>query len=187
MVDLIQAVGIFGDWRKHACCDCCNGYCTAQDSTVELGLYRLTFNGVAYLTDKHLAIREDLIGEAGTVTDRPIPEVWTLPEEQPQPSTQLLRALFVHRLHDYGITVHEGESGQRQHLYLNVGHVGWLMPIRWEVGDGPIEGPSMFLADLPTISETVPTSGHRWLIDGSDDPWDIAAGLLNASRMIGGA
>lgn len=180
----------FGDpGEHHACCDCCEGYCPAPDLGIDrLDLFRVEVNGATYLTDRYKAIRADLIqvGEADRrflYKDHKGKEEWPVPEVEPGPSRTWLRPADVERLLDCGIDIRQGGDGprERQHLYVDGEHVGWLMPCTGE------NLAHIKLAEVPRIRSYVAAAEHgdsRIVVEGAEHPWDSAAVILHEADRI---
>jgi hypothetical protein len=141
--DLINTRTLFlGADDRHTCCSCCAGYCPRDDmapaETDEWPeLFRVEVAGVAYLTDRYVAVRADLCG--------PVPEGvpvgplkaqkdavskgYVVPEVQPPVTESRITALMWDRVDRATLTVHgESADGLRVlHLYLGDRHVGWVM------------------------------------------------------------
>ena len=189
---LAQVFG--GLYDGHECCECCNGYCSLEsvenidDVPAPMQIFKgFHSNGIAYLSDRYTAIREDLI-DVGDYSDRVVdlkkPFEFPIPGFEPGPSTRRLRASFVHHMANCGIRIRQGGEGTAQHLYSTDGvHVGWMMPSKAKVG------PVMTLDQVDTIRNYVAESEiNGWAIPvGSGDEWDVAACILNeAARLNGG-
>lgn len=173
---------VFGDpGEHHVCCDCCAGYCSASETgVVTLDLWCVTIDGTVYVTDRYAAVRADLIEV--DVRDRRFTWTnvssswtgWTAPEVEPGPSQQPLRPDIVERLLDCGIDIREGGEAEKQHLYVDGEHIGWVM----SAAEG-IE--KITLDEVPRIRAYVAESdrlGHI-LVSGDEHPWTSAAIILH--------
>ena len=124
------------------------------DESRSLTLYLVTVNGTTYVTDLYCMVRADLV-ELTVSKDYLIDSTtrinvkWDVPTAEPGPSTAPLGPAYMHYLDAAGISIREGNSTrERQHLYLNGEHVGWLMPVPCADGGVP-------LSDLPAIRAEV--------------------------------
>lgn len=138
---LIDTAALFAESEEaHVCCSCCEGYCPMTDSPQDAEwpwMHRIEVAGVAYLTDRYVAVRADLCQPVpGTVEVRDIPTVqdpaakgFTVPEAQPPATEARLTAPMWDRIDRAALTVHgEPVDGKRVlNLYLGDQHVGWVM------------------------------------------------------------
>ena len=181
---------VFGDTRAyHRCCGCCDGYCPLEDSEhrhylPDGPLMRVNVQGVAYLTDRRLAVRADLIRlECGDPLAPGIPDPgWPIPDEQPPISTATLNPHYVHWLSGVGLTVHGDppeSPRERQHVYWGQQHAGWLMPTI-PVEDSKWPGAGMRWADIDKVRALAADLPIR--VGG--DPWSVAAALIHAAPII---
>lgn len=128
-----NALQLFGDEDAHlgACCDCCGDYCPRYDDDGSASQSAgMLWEVGEYLTDRFIAIRTDRVA---LVEDQPKmpssvakPEAWTIPEAEPETSTERFLPSRVARLLALGIDVRQGDRAQ--HLYYQGAHVGYLMP-----------------------------------------------------------
>lgn len=155
------------------CCQCCNGYCPAQENEDELlpeQLWRMVIGGVDYITDRYVMLRADLIAMQGDPLLIDILLDWEAPAIKPGPSTQPLEPSRMCRMITLGIEICEGGPGVRQPLYLSEEHIGWVMVARptgrysaFTVGDR--EELARIATDLPVIENAHPwTTAARLLI-----------------------
>ena len=134
-----------GGTDRHTCCSCCAAYCprvdmdpAEADDWVEL--FRVEVAGVAYLTDRYVAVRADLC--------EPVPEGvpvgplkaqkdakangFVVPKEMPQATRERITAWTWDRIDLAGLTVRGDRVGKRRaiHLYRGNTHAGWAMPAK---------------------------------------------------------
>lgn len=180
-----------GAYDGHECCSCCAGYCSLgetfkADEPAPETMYRITSTtGIEYISDRYVAIRADLV-DVGEYADRIIdgPEghdIASIPDAEPEDSTAVFRAAFVHHMKNCGIRIREGVPAGPQHLYASGEHVGWLMP-----ANGSRPGPWITLDQVSAIKKYVVESKiNGWaVLVGSGDDWDIAASILNEAKRI---
>jgi len=118
---------LFGDaGHPGLCCDCCDGYCPESDN----GSHQdHVFSVGAYVSDRYVAIRADLIDvkdgdEWRTITYDPTAG-WTVPDDMPPESSRVFTPSIAGRLLALGI--HIGHSDDRsQPLYHDGQHIGWV-------------------------------------------------------------
>ena len=170
---------IFGNARDShpECCPCCAAYCSgfetrAFNNAPAWDLWTFDVDGVEYVTNKHLAVRADLIeattndgwerlGMPSSVTD------WPVPDAKPGPSTATLGSVYMHLLDKAGFDICDGgATSGKQHVYRGAEHVGWLMPTRGDNG--------VTLADLPALREIA----EELPVTELDHPMTTAARLL---------
>ena len=154
--DKIKDWKVFGNARDShpECCPCCTAYCSgvetgAFNDAPAWDLFSFTVDGVEYVTNKHLAVRADLI-EATSDSWEPLrmPSVtgWPVPATKPEPSTATLSPVDMHLLDEAGLDICDGgATSGKQHIYRGAEHVGWLMPTRGDNG--------VTIADLPALRE----------------------------------
>ena len=124
------------------------------DEPRSLPLYLVTVNGTTYVTDRYCMVRADLVELTVAKDDLidltyQINVEWDAPTVEPGPSTAPLGPAYMHYLDAAGISIREGDSArERQHLYRNGEHIGWLMPMRFS--DGSPDG-GVTLSDLTAI------------------------------------
>lgn len=177
-----------------ACCTCCDHVCDLLESqTGERPanmLWRVTFGGVQYVTDRYAAVRADLFDPAAAATVESLDVKdpgWKIPDAEPGPSTQVFSPARAMHLIDAGLDIRDNPDSDEQHLYRDGEHVGWFMPLK--VADtaaavGVTRHESMTLAqvdDLRTIAAVdIYATGSRW---------DTAATILNevCGGTLGGA
>ena len=139
---LIDTAILFAESEEaHVCCSCCEGYCPMSDRSDNVEwpwMHRIEVAGVAYLTDRYVAVRVDLcqpvpdsveVRDIPTVQD-PAAKGFTVPEA---PALRLTGSRLTARLWDRldraGLTVHGEPSGDTRvlHVYREDQHVGWVM------------------------------------------------------------
>lgn len=144
--DLINTRLLFLGADRHTCCSCCAGYCPRDDMDPAeaddwVELFRVEVAGVAYLTDRYVAVRADLC--------EPVPEGvpvgplkaqkdaeangFVVPKEMPEATRERITAWAWDRIDLAGLTVRgdrPGEVWRTIHLYLGDTHAGWAMPAR---------------------------------------------------------
>jgi hypothetical protein len=134
-----------GSDDRHTCCSCCAGYCPRDDMDpaetddwVELFLVEVA--GVAYLTDRYVAVRADLC--------QPVPEGvpvgplkaqkdakangFIVPKEMPDATRERITSWTWDRIDLAGLTVRGDRVGDVRalHLYHGETHAGWAMPAK---------------------------------------------------------
>lgn len=178
---------VFGRQTDHQCCECCTGYCPlneAEPDTPTDPVYRMIHpqGTIAYLSNKYIAIREDLI-DTGTHTG--IMDInfkdWKFgrPLLEPGPSTRHLKPAFVRRMTQCGIDIRQGPEGKPQHLYRDGQYIGFMMPAVSDAGRGPV----MTLDQVEEVRAYAAwCTTHGWPVEFSGDEWDAAAGILNEIR-----
>lgn len=115
------------------CCACCDDYCPLEDvQGVEWPvLVRLTVAGVAYVSDRVIMVREDLLesGDAVIIHATAQDPSWaTIPARQPAATRRgsMPSAHVLDRLERAALTLHAGDE-RVSHLYLDGQHAGWTM------------------------------------------------------------
>ena len=137
--------------------------------------------GVAYLTDRYLAIRDDLVKHPPEAVFNGTPsfDAFPIPKAIPGPAKIALWPWILRRLDSIGVTVHASADWKAQHLYLGTEHVGWLAGMRDDTD--PEQNPAMTVADIEivrAIAARTPTQTRR----GNMDTWDDAALTLAQVR-----
>lgn len=130
---------IFGDAHPGNCCPCCAGYCILGDSEgwspANEALYQIRVNDSIYMTDRYVAIRDDLIerplppGATAADFSSNIQPPWRIPATKPEESTADFTPSLAARLLALGIDITQGDpttDGGRQHLYAGTQHIGWI-------------------------------------------------------------
>lgn len=175
--DRIKDWQVFGNASDShpECCPCCAAYCPgietqAFNDAPACNLLMFDVDGVEYVTNRHLAVRADLIEATGdgwelgltkSVTD------WLIPDAKPGQSTATLGPVYMHLLDRAGFDICAGgATSGKQHVYRGAEHVGWLMPTRGDNG--------VTLADLPTLREIA----EALPVTELDHPMQTAARLL---------
>lgn len=143
--DLIDTRTLFlGADDRHTCCSCCAGYCPRDDmSPAETDewpeLFRVEVAGLAYLTDRYVAMRDDLcesvpegvpVGPLRAQKDAITRAGFVVPKVMPEPTRERITAWTWDRIDRAGLTVRGDHSGEVRtiHLYRGDMHVGWVMP-----------------------------------------------------------
>ena len=148
-----QVFGNAGDSHPE-CCQCCAAYCPGIDTQAfndapTSNLWTFDVDGVEYVTNRHLAVRADLIEDTSDSWE-PLrissATGWPVPDAKPGPSTATLGPVYMHLLDKAGFDICDGgATSGKQHIYRGAEHVGWLMPTRGDNG--------VTLADLPALRE----------------------------------
>jgi len=133
----INPLTLFADEpERHVCCSCCEGYCPMDDADTGPDwswMYRVEVDGVAYLTDRYVAVRADLcqpMPESVQVQDLPAQDGaekgFIVPGTEPPLTESRITSWTWHRIARAGLTVH----GDSLVLHLHIGgvHAGWVMP-----------------------------------------------------------
>lgn len=144
--------------------------------------------GVAYLTDRYLAIRDDLVKHPPEAVFNGTPsfDAFPIPKAIPGPAKIALWPWILRRLDSVGVTVHASDDWKAQHLYLGTEHVGWLAGMRGDTD--PEQTPAMTVRDIEivrAIAARTPTQTRRGNMDTWDDAmdaWDDAALTLAQVR-----
>jgi len=148
----------------HACCSCCEGYCPRDEGDVSdewLGMYRLDIDGVAYLTDRYVAVRADAcqpVPAGVPVTPTPAQKDtkgkgFIVPETRPGVTSSQITAWMWDRIDRAGLSVRGDIVGGLRvlHLYLGEGHVGWVMTAT--------EGAGITLGELAAVRRVAAAAG----------------------------
>ena len=169
-----QVFGNAGDSHP-VCCLCCAGYCSGLDTQAfndapAWNLWTFDVDGVEYVTNRHLAVRADLIEDTSDSWE-PLrissATGWPVPDAKPGPSTATLGPVYMHLLDKAGFDICDGgATSRKQHVYRGAEHVGWLMPTRGDNG--------VTLADLPALREIA----EALPVVELDHPMTTAARLL---------
>jgi hypothetical protein len=140
--DLIDTRILFAESEEaHVCCSCCEGYCPMTEGGLEGDpwpfMHRIEVAGVAYLTDRYVAVRADLCQPVpDSVEVRVIPaqkdaasKGFIVPEAQPPATESRITAHMWDRVDRAGLRIYgEPADGLRVlHLYRENQHVGWVM------------------------------------------------------------
>jgi hypothetical protein len=164
---LIDTAVLFAESEEtHVCCSCCEGYCPMTDSSGDAEwpwMHRIEVAGVAYLTDRYVAVRAELCQPVpDSVEVRTIPTVqdpaakgFDVPEAQPPATEARLTAPMWDRIYRAGLMAHgepmAGNGLRVLHLYRDDQHVGWVMTA--------VEGAGIKRGDLALIRKVAGAAG----------------------------
>lgn len=139
---LINPYTLFAeDPAQHVCCSCCEGYCPMAEGGMEGDpwpwMYRIEVAGVAYLTDRYVAVRVDVcqpMPEGVQIRDLAAQKNadekgFIVPDGVPSTTTARVTARVLDRVYGAGLTIcGEPSDGLHVlHLYRDATHVGWVM------------------------------------------------------------
>lgn len=180
-----SVLDVFGrEFDVHNCCACVAGlgdlHAGLHGLPWGLTLYRARREDRSYLTDRVLAIRDDLVNcHPDDVSQRTPTIAKPIPETIPGPATGWFRPRIVRRLTHMGVTIRHSDDPNAQHLYLGTEHIGWLAGLNGQMD--PLWHPTMTLGDIDII-RAIASGTAKEARRGNMDQWDDAALTLAQVR-----